>query len=180
MEYSSIAWYHISRKNFWHITSSCSFGRKFLETKWIKDKLIPVPKAKDRNKTTNRWIIYWHMISTTYISLREYTWCQMETFLALLATCAGNSPFTGDFPSQRPSGRALMFSLICAWTSGWANNTDAGDLKRHRAHCDVTVIKPSKLPIRQFVDLSKLGSEHDGWNPTKIWEYAIIWNISKY
>ena len=35
---------------------------------------------------------------------------------------------------------ALMFSLICAWTSGWINDRDAGDLKRHRAHYDVIVM----------------------------------------
>ena len=27
---------------------------------------------------------------------------QMETFSALLAICAGNSPATGEFPAQRP------------------------------------------------------------------------------
>ena len=33
-------------------------------------------------------------------------WChQMETFSALLALCAGNSPVTGEFPSQRPVTR---------------------------------------------------------------------------
>ena len=26
----------------------------------------------------------------------------METFSALLAICAGNSPVTGEFPTQRP------------------------------------------------------------------------------
>ena len=35
---------------------------------------------------------------------------------------------------------ALMFSLICAWTSGWANNRYAGDLRRHRTHYDVTLM----------------------------------------
>ena len=30
---------------------------------------------------------------------------QMETFSALLAICAGNSPVTGDFPAQRPETR---------------------------------------------------------------------------
>ena len=34
---------------------------------------------------------------------------------------------------------ALMFSLICAWINGWANNHEAADLRRHRAHYDVTV-----------------------------------------
>ena len=55
---------------------------------------------------------------------------QMETFSALLAFCAGNSPVTG----------ALIFSLIGAWTNGWVNNRDAGDSRRHRAHNDVIVI----------------------------------------
>ena len=35
---------------------------------------------------------------------------------------------------------AWIFSVICAWTNGWANNRDAGDLRRHRAHYDVTVM----------------------------------------
>ena len=35
---------------------------------------------------------------------------------------------------------ALMFSLMCARINGWVNNGDAGDLRRHRAHCDVIVM----------------------------------------
>ena len=34
---------------------------------------------------------------------------------------------------------ALLFSLICPWTNGWASNRVAGDLRRHRAHYDVIV-----------------------------------------
>ena len=32
---------------------------------------------------------------------------QIETFSALLALCAGNSPVTGEFPSQRPVTRSF-------------------------------------------------------------------------
>ena len=32
---------------------------------------------------------------------------QMETFSVLLAICAGNSPVTGEFPSQRPVTRSF-------------------------------------------------------------------------
>ena len=39
-----------------------------------------------------------------------------------------NSPHKGQWLG------ALMFSLICGWTNGWANNRDSGDLRRHRAH----------------------------------------------
>ena len=35
---------------------------------------------------------------------------------------------------------ALMFSLICTWINSWVNNPEAGDLRRHRAHCDVSVM----------------------------------------
>ena len=35
---------------------------------------------------------------------------------------------------------ALMFSLICAWINGSANNREPGDLRRHRCHYDVTVM----------------------------------------
>ena len=34
----------------------------------------------------------------------------------------------------------LRFSLICARINGWINNREAGDLKRHRAHYDVSVM----------------------------------------
>ena len=34
----------------------------------------------------------------------------------------------------------LMFSLIRAWTNGWANKRDTGDLRRHRTHYDVTLM----------------------------------------
>ena len=34
----------------------------------------------------------------------------------------------------------LMFSLICVWINGWVNNREAGDLRRYRAHYDVTIM----------------------------------------
>ena len=45
-----------------------------------------------------------------------------------------NSPHKGQWRG------ALMFSLICAWINGCVNNREAGDLRRHRAHYDVTVM----------------------------------------
>ena len=39
----------------------------------------------------------------------------------------------------------LMFSLICAWTNGWVNNRYACDLKRHCAHCNVTLMSIKEI-----------------------------------
>ena len=62
-------------------------------------------------------------------------WCyQMVAFSALLALCEGNPPVTGGFLSQRPGTLSFDVCFFCAWTNGWANNRDAGDLRRHRAH----------------------------------------------
>ena len=45
-----------------------------------------------------------------------------------------------NYPHKGQWRGALMFSLICAWINGWLNNREAGDLRRHRAHYDVTVM----------------------------------------
>ena len=37
--------------------------------------------------------------------------------------------------------RALMFSLICAWINSQENNREAGDLRRHHAHYEITVME---------------------------------------
>ena len=50
-----------------------------------------------------------------------------------------NSPHKGQWR------RALMFSLICARINGWVNNREAGDLRRHQAHCDVIVMDVTSL-----------------------------------
>ena len=44
-----------------------------------------------------------------------------------------NSPHKGQWCG------ALVFSLICIGMNAWVNNRVADDLKRHRAHYDVTV-----------------------------------------
>ena len=48
--------------------------------------------------------------------------------------------FPVNSPHKGPLRGALMFSLICVWINGWVNNGDAGDLRRYRAHYDVTVM----------------------------------------
>ena len=74
---------------------------------------------------------------------------QTETFSALLALLQGihRWPYIGQWR------RALMFSLIYAWTNGWINNPYAGDLRRHRAHCDVIVMINEKFFVAILMGL---------------------------
>ena len=43
-------------------------------------------------------------------------------------------------------GRALVFSLICAWTNSWTNNGDADELRRHLAHYDIVMNIQHQMP----------------------------------
>ena len=65
----------------------------------------------------------------------------METFSALLAICAGNSPVTREFPTQRPVMRSFDAFFDLRLNKRWVNNFEADDLRRHRAYYDVTVMR---------------------------------------
>ena len=69
----------------------------------------------------------------------------METISALLAICAGNSPVTGEFPAQRPVTRSfdVFFDLRLYKRLSRLNMRKAGDVRRHRIHYAVSVIKTS-------------------------------------
>ena len=71
----------------------------------------------------------------------------METFSALLALCVGNSPVTGEFPSQGPVSRSFDVSFDLRPKNGWVNNGEAGDLRRYRAHYDAIVMYGHKIEI---------------------------------
>ena len=63
---------------------------------------------------------------------------QMEIFSALLALCTGNSPVTGEFPSQRPVTRS--FDVFFDLRKRLSNTRSASYLRRHRAHYGVAVM----------------------------------------
>ena len=69
--------------------------------------------------------------------------------------------------------RALMFSLICTWIHGWVNNREAGDLRCHRTHYDVTVMSlhiPTHPRFSQYFFLTKQSMLH-----TEMHRMLMIW-----
>ena len=107
---------------------SCNFSRAKIERINTVARHVLLHGAKEAKKhNLNQWSPSWWRH-------------QMETFSALLALCEGNHFSPVDSPHKGQWRGALMFSLICSWTYGWANNRDAGDLRRHRTHHEVTVI----------------------------------------
>ena len=59
-----------------------------------------------------------------------------------------DSPYKGQWRG------ALTFSLIGTWANGWVNNRDAGDLRRHRAYYDITVMCVSCLYYKIFLSFN--------------------------
>ena len=80
----------------------------------------------------------WNLVNGTLHACAEFMviWWrhQMETFSALLVICAGNSSVTGEFPAQRTVTR--IFDVFF-------------DLRRHRAHYDVTVMPWTAITVHQ-------------------------------
>ena len=85
----------------------------------------------------------------------------METFSALLALCAGNSPITGEFPAQRPVTRSfdVFFDLrlnkrLSKQSWGWWFETLSRPLRRHRNAPVTTNLALWGLPV--FSDYFKM------------------------
>ena len=79
-----------------------------------------------------------HHSQIAVLSLAAWWRHQMETFSALLAICAGNSPVPGEFPTQRPVSRSFdVFFGLCLnkrlskqpW--GWWFETQSWSLWRY-------------------------------------------------
>ena len=76
---------------------------------------------------------------------RIHTWWrhQRETCSALPALCAGNSPVTGEFPSQRLVMRSFgVFFYLRLNNRGLSKQSWGWWFETHRAHYDVTVMYP--------------------------------------
>ena len=127
----------------------CHFGGKCIRPRTFKlnslhlsvDKWIVKITCPNRLLSCRQYTIWWgsriapNLVQEKYcLSLLSWWRHQMETFSALLAICAGNSQHKGQWH------RALMFSLICAWLNVWVKYGETGDLRCHRAHCDITVM----------------------------------------
>ena len=78
----------------------------------------------------------------------------MESFSALLVLCAGNSPVTGVFPSQRPVTWSFAVFFDLRVNKRLSKQSWDGDLKRHCAHYDVTVMMSIQYGVPSILYMS--------------------------
>ena len=117
-------------------TNGWAYRRRWLETPYVGYS-IRRPIYNDWGPIYNNWGL---LMKTHYNCGPSYTWWrhQMETFSAILALCAENSPVTGEFPSQRPVTRSfdVFFDLrlntrMSKHSWGWWFETPSRSLWRH-------------------------------------------------
>ena len=129
----------------------CNFATAVTRVYSAWGNVHPSPKSRE-NSMFSRILLYWSFLMyrhfcnqwvVRFLCMRLTVWCtgyfswrrhQMKTVSALLAICAVKSPHKGQWRGT------LMFSLIRTRINGSVNNGEAGDLRRYRAHYDVTVM----------------------------------------
>ena len=84
-----------------------------------------------------------------------------------------------NFPHKGQWRGALMLCMLCAWINGWVNNRVTGDLRHHRAHYDVIVMRKcvsgrqicaALLIFRKFL----LKREYLGWNSLRTCKKGLM------
>ena len=114
--------------------------------------------------------------------MRLGTWWrqQMETFSALLAICAGNSPVNGEFPTQRPVTRSfeVFFDLrlnkrLSEHSWGWWFETPLGPLWRHCNEID-HISPPGTPDINTQKQQAQWNDRHVLWDILCWYTFGII------
>ena len=112
----------------------------------------------------------------------------METFSALLAICAGNSPVPGEFPTQKPVTRSfnVFFDLglnkrLSKQWWGWWFETPSSSLWRH---CNVGW-NSHVLSLRRggIFEFPPCACDYDQATVTvfrRIWPTIIFWPMFEY
>ena len=87
---------------------------------------------------------WWYIITSQYICIHDdvIKWKHFPRYWPFVRGIH-RSPVNSSHKGQWRG--ALMFSLIFARINGWVNNREAGDLRRHQAHCDVIVMIDNDL-----------------------------------
>ena len=127
----------------------------------VVSKYLPMSRQKRHSVQKRRSWNYW------MIAHINKTWWrhQMETFSALLAICAGNSPVTGEFPTQRPVTRTfdVFFDMrlnepLSKQSWGWWFETRSFSLWHH---CN-GILRQSYKEIHTSITLSDIAFWHCG------------------
>ena len=125
-------------KLFWSSNASSHASYYILLSIWFT--------CRPGNETIHDPCNVWHFEHDDVIKWKHFL--RYWHFVRGIHRAPVNSPHKGQWRG------ALMLSLISTWTNSRANNGDADDLRRHRAHYEVTVMKLASRPHIHMASLS--------------------------
>ena len=108
-----------------HLSIRVQYTSNFL--RWIYQAIWYFDSACSNNSRRINWQ---HMMTSSNGNIFPRYW----PFVRGIHRSPVNSPHKGQWRGP------LMLSLICARINDWVNKREAGDLRRRRAHHDVTVM----------------------------------------
>ena len=118
---------------FWNVGCSCLVGQDNLMVRFNYEEFRIVNKPCTVRTLAKAY--YLHFANKCYDDVIKW-----KLFPRHWPCVRGIHRSPVNSPHNSQWRRALLFSLICAWINGWVNNREAGDLRRHRANYDVTVM----------------------------------------
>ena len=109
---------------------ACSLQEPPSQGQWYEKRFHVMTSSWDITKSilTNKVRTLANSFHDEVIKWKHFS--RYRTFVGWIHRSPMDSPHKGQWRG------ALMLSLICTWTNGWANNRYAGDFGRHRAHYD--------------------------------------------
>ena len=108
-------------------------------TRYFENNKVISILSNDRQ--SNIWIIAWPELGKHIFKARPDDVIKRKHFRRNWPFVRGIHRFPVNSPHKGQWRGALMFSLICVWINDWVNNREAGDMRRHHAHYDVTVME---------------------------------------
>ena len=109
---------------------------------WTAWTSVPAVRETPLNLITHHPFIYVHILNSLKTGDAKNDVIMMTSsngnIFRVTVHLYGESPMNSPHKGQWRG--ALVFSLICTWINGWVNNREAGDLRCHQTHYDVTVM----------------------------------------
>ena len=94
--------------------------------------------------------LMWYTVDRELNLMKPSWWrYRMETYLRYWPFVLGIHRYR-----QIPRTKTSDVFFICTWINGWVTNRKAGDLRRHRAHYDVTVTISALLVQNNATDMT--------------------------
>ena len=134
---------------FWHQIGSRPSTTTTLTLLWLMDIIVHNHVRKQTYRIAAIEPTVWERgqeVSKSLVSLLQAGYTPRTDFSRYWPFVRGihrspvNSPHKGQWRG----------ALMCGWTNGWVNNGEAGDLRRHRAHYDVTVMEAEMIDRSQL------------------------------